>query len=128
MEPIRVPRPPKEAFDQHRGISDLIHSQVVHFRHVESTLSDEQRRSLPQGRIRTEHEAAQYIGAMTRLLLGQPASAAQPQPSPVVMQPARRRPARVLDLAAGETSPSTLAKSAKKAAPRSRKTKNGRNR
>jgi len=36
MEPIRVPRPPAEAFNKKRRVSDLIRAQVNHFKHVEA--------------------------------------------------------------------------------------------
>jgi len=122
MQPIRVPRPPKEAFNKDRPVSDLIRSQVEHFRHVENKLSPEQRNALPQGYIRTEHEAAQYVSAMTQLLLSQPAPAVQPQRGPIVMSSrARPLPGRVASLVAApeEHLPATP----KKTAPRSRKTK-----
>lgn len=125
MEPIRVPHPSKEAFNKQRPVSDLIRKQVEHFRHVEAKLSDIQRRTLPQGHIRTEHEAAQYISAMTQLLLSKPAPAAQPQP---IVMPARpAQPGRGVDIAAAGESQPAAAKAPKKRAPRQRKTRNGRN-
>jgi hypothetical protein len=124
MEPIRVPRPPKEAFNQHRPVSDLIAKQVEHFRHVEAKLSDAQRASLPQGHIRTEHEAAQYIRAVTQLLLSKPTPAAQPQVAPVVMPVRAAEPGRGIAIAAAEEKQAS-AGARKKAAHRPRKTKKG---
>lgn len=72
MEPIRVPRPPAEAFNKNRRVSDLIRAQVNHFKHVEHKLPQEQRRAIPQHAITTENEAAKYIAAMTEMLRGQP--------------------------------------------------------
>jgi len=122
MEPIRVPRPPKEAFNKHRPVSDLIRNQVEHFRHVENKLSPEQRNALPQGHIRTEHEAAQYISAMTQLLLSQPAPAAPPLPAPIVMpRRARTLPGRVADIAADAPEERQPTTSKKRARPRKTK-------
>ena len=129
MEPIHVPRPPREAFNKNRHVSDLIRSQVEHFRHVEAKLSDAQRRVLPQGHIRTEHEAAQYISAMTQLLLSKPAPEVQPLPVPIVM-PTRSapRPARGLAIAAAEELQPAPLRPSKKTTPRPRKRKKGKKR
>lgn len=125
MEPIHVLRPPKEAFNKNRPVSDLIRKQVEHFRHVEAKFSDAQRALLPQGHIRTEHEAAQYIAAMTQLLLSRPTPAAQPQP-PIVMPARPAQPARGLAIAAAEEQPPLAApKTTKKRSPRQRKTTKG---
>jgi len=74
MESIHVPRPPAEAFNKNRPVSDLIRAQVNHFKHVERKLSAEQRRAIPQKGVTTENEAAQYIAAMTAALRGQAAA------------------------------------------------------
>lgn len=124
MEPIRVPRPPKEAFNKQRRVSDLIAKQVEHFRHVEAKLSDAQRASLPQGHIRTEHEAAQYISAVTQLLLAKPTPAAQPQAAPVVMPVRAAEPGRGIAIAAAEEK-RTSPRAHKKAAHRPRNAKKG---
>lgn len=101
MNPIQVPRPPKEAFNKDRPVSDLIRSQVEHFRHVESKLTQAQRSILPQDYIRTEHEAAQYISAMTTLLLSQSAPSSPMRPTPAVMpRRAPQAPANVIEVAA----------------------------
>lgn len=101
MEPIHVPRPPKEAFNRNRPVSDLIRHQVEHFRHLEHRLSPELRQTLPQQRVLTEADAARYIAAMTRLLKSQAPTAATPRPAPAVMPaPAPAAPAQGLDLAA----------------------------
>lgn len=101
---IRVPRPPKESFNKHRPISDLIRKQVEHFRHVESKLTAAQRAGLPQGHVRTEQEAAQYIAAMTGILLATPAPATQSPDRPPVMPARSTQPARGLALAAAAES------------------------
>ena len=116
---IRVPPTPKESFNKHRPVSDLIRKQVEHFRHVDSKLSDSQRQTLPQGHIRTEQEAAQYIAAMTQLLLSKPASTVQPIRSPIVMPARPPAPARGLEIAAAAEKPISE-RPKKKSSPRSR--------
>jgi len=37
MKTIHVPGPPKEAFNKHRQMSDLIKAQIKHFRHLEES-------------------------------------------------------------------------------------------
>jgi hypothetical protein len=68
MEPIHVPPPPKEAFNKHRRISDLIKAQIGHLKHLEEKVPQEIRDTLPQHQIVTEDDAARYIGAMTSVL------------------------------------------------------------
>ncbi|MGA2887535.1 MAG: hypothetical protein ABSE51_05735 [Terracidiphilus sp.] len=124
METIRVPRPPAEAFNKNRRVSDLIRAQVNHLKHIEQKLSAEQRSEIPQHGITTEGEAAQYIGAMTAFLRGQPAadSSRGSQEVPGIRLVASRRPARAkpeegIDIAAGaETEAATNAHG--KAAPK----------
>jgi len=96
MEPIHVPRPPAEAFNKNRRVSDLIRAQVNHFKHLEQKLSPEQRRNIPQDGVTTEGEAAGYIGAMTAALIARPvtSAAAGPQaiPGPRLVASRRRIP------------------------------------
>jgi hypothetical protein len=99
MEPILVPRPPKEAFNKNRRVSDLIRAQVNHLKHVEFKLPAHQRHAIPQHPITTEDEAARYIASMTRMLrtsggpVAAPAATSVKQPTPI-------RSAQGLDLAA----------------------------
>ncbi len=94
MEPIQVPGPPPEAFNKNRPVSDLIRAQVNHFKHLEYKLSDEQRQGIPQHGITTESDAAQYIAAMTGLMLSQPAAAqAVPQTTTGIRLVSARRAA-----------------------------------
>lgn len=74
MEPIHVPGPPKQAFNKNRPISDLIRAQVNHLKHVEASLSADQRSKIPQHAITTEDDAAQYIASMTNLFQAKPAA------------------------------------------------------
>jgi ribosomal protein L35 len=71
MDVIQVPATPKEAFNKHRRISDLIKAQVAHLKHLEEKLPSTQRAALPSHAIVTENDAAQYIAAMTSLIKGE---------------------------------------------------------
>ncbi|HEY0564598.1 MAG TPA: hypothetical protein VGC88_03385 [Terriglobales bacterium] len=68
MEPIRVPRPPKTAFNKNRPVSDLLKAQIAHFQHLEAKLAEEHRSPLAAHELTTESTAAQYIAHMTRVL------------------------------------------------------------
>jgi hypothetical protein len=87
MEPILVPGPPKEAFRKLRPISDLIRSQVNHFKHLEAKLPAEVRTNLPQHVIVTEDDAARYIVAMTGFLRSRIAEAPAPSVAPTPVRP-----------------------------------------
>ncbi len=87
MEPILVPGPPKEAFRKLRPVSDLIRSQVNHFKHLEAKLPAEVRTTLPQHVIVTEDDAARYIVAMTRFLRSRIAEAPAPSVAPTPIRP-----------------------------------------
>lgn len=102
MEPIRVPRPPKAAFNKQRPMSDLIKAQIKHFKHLEHKLPPEHRAALPQHHIITEEDAARYIAPMTSLLHSGsfPAAAVTPFARPAARISAPRRRARGLSIAA----------------------------
>ena len=96
MQTIQVPRPPAEAFNKNRRVSDLIRAQVNHFKHLEQKLSPDQRRGIPQDGVTTEGEAARYIAAMTGVLMAGAGAAmkAGPQavPGPRLVASQRRTP------------------------------------
>ena len=98
MKEIVVPAPPKEAFNKHRRMSDLIKKQVEHFKHLEHKLAPEHRAVLPQHAITTEGEAAQYIAAITRLIKSK---AEAPAPKLVRLRKVAQ-PAQGIALAASE--------------------------
>jgi hypothetical protein len=119
MEPILVPGTPKEAFNKHRRISDLVRKQVEHFKHIEERLSDEVRASLPQHEVVTENEAARYISAMTTYLLSRPRPKQAAKKTVAIKPPAPVRPAQPLALAAaaapnGKKAPTKRKSAAKK--------------
>ena len=128
MEPIRVPAPPKSAFNKHRRVSDLIRKQVNHFKHLEDKLPEHLRSRIPQHHVVTEDDAARYIAPMTRLLLSQPVAAQQPSPAvPITAKKGPKAAPRTLSLAAAaEPSakyPSPSSKARKKATGSKRKGK-----
>ena len=114
MEPILVPGPPKEAFNKHRHVSDLVRKQVEHFKHVEQKLPEEVRATLPQHQIDTEDEAARYISAMTSYLLSRPRPKQAAKKTVAIKPPAPIRPGRPLTLAAAAAAPARKKSPAKK--------------
>ena len=81
MVTIRVPAPPRQSFHKERPISDLLASQIKHFKHLETKLD----LTMPTSRhrIATENDAAQYIAEMTHALLNRtPQTSAAPGPTP----------------------------------------------
>jgi hypothetical protein len=133
MEPIHVPRPPAEAFNKSRPVSDLIRAQVNHFKHVEQRLSAEQRGAIPQRGVTTEAEAAQYIAAMTAALLGKaaatPSTSATAVPGIRLVAPVvstRPEPAEGFAIAASADSGEASDAPAKAASPAAPKKKTSR--
>ena len=118
MEPILVPGPPKEAFNKHRPISDLVRKQVDHFRHIEERLPPDLRATLPQHQIVTENEAARYISAMTSYLLSRPRPKPAAKKIVAIKPPAPIRPGRPLTLAAAAAPARKKSAAKKKSAPK----------
>src|SRR5882757_10312306 len=114
MEPVLVPGTPKEAFNKHRLISDLVKKQVEHFKHVEEKLPSDVRASLPQHDIGTEIEAARYISAITSYLLSRPRPKPAAKKTVAIKPPAPIRPGRPLTLAAAAATPARKKSAAKK--------------
>lgn len=69
MEPVRFTAAPKSAFNWDRPPSDLLQSQLKHFRHLEKKLGLAVDSELGR-RLGTENGAARYIAAVTRALRG----------------------------------------------------------
>jgi hypothetical protein len=79
---IRVPKPPASAFNKDRPAGCLIRAQLQHFLHAESArLPKEKRDGRRSEDIRTEAEAADYIGKITKLLHPQLRRKPRPQTS-----------------------------------------------
>jgi hypothetical protein len=134
MEPIHVPRPPSQAFNKNRRVSDLIRAQTNHLKHVEEKLSPSLRQQIPQHAIVTEADAASYIAAMTRMFQTQAGSTAAPfAQQPVAGQPIPIRPMNGLQLAAsaegtGAPSSSTAADKTSSKPKKSSPSSKGKNR
>jgi len=118
MEPILVPGTPKEAFNKHRLISDLVKKQVEHFKHVEEKLPSDVRASLPQHDIVTENEAARYITAITSYLLSRPRPKQAAKKTVAIKPPMPSRPGRPLTLAAAAAPARKKSTAKKKSAPK----------
>jgi hypothetical protein len=122
MDPIRVPAPPKQSFQKDRPISDLLASQIQHFKHLETKLD----LTMPTARhrIATESDAAQYIAEMTNALLNRtsqrstapgpiPVPASAPKPK-LVRKRTRTQPAQGIPIAAAAAPTPISAKSPSK--------------
>ena len=128
MTAIQVPGAPKESFNKHRPISDLLLSQVKHFQHVEAKLDPSLRTNFSPRDVLTENTAAQYIAQMTNILRGlPPLKVARAGPIPVpppakVAKPIRGSKGIPLAAAADPTVDSKPDSAAlKQAAPNKRK-------
>ena len=138
MDPIRVPRPPRKAFNKNRPISDLIKAQVKHFQHLESKLHSDLQSPMEPHELTTESAAANYIAYMTNVLCGSETekSSSKSSRSRSVSRPARKassgiaiaavkdkersaRPARAKKSSAANKSPA--AKKSSKAKSRGKK-------
>jgi hypothetical protein len=65
---IKVPKVPASAFDKNRKPSDLIRRQIEHLQHVAARHPDGKALAADARRVRTEGQAAAFIGRVTRLL------------------------------------------------------------
>jgi hypothetical protein len=84
---IRVAKTPKSAYNPHRNASSLLLTQVAQIEKARQLHPHGHRVTMVPGEVRTEGEAAAFIGQVTRLL--HPAGAA-PEP-PREKRPARKR-------------------------------------
>jgi hypothetical protein len=103
MEPILIHSVPREAFNKHRPISDLVRKQIEHLKHVEEKLHQDVRAKLPQHEIVTENDAAGYIHAMTAHMLSRPRPKQVAKKIVAIKPPAPPRPSPPLALAAAAT-------------------------
>jgi hypothetical protein len=65
---VKVPKPPKSAYDHGRFISSLIEHQIKHFHEVEKSLLKPGQELTDISKIRTELQASEYLKRMTELL------------------------------------------------------------
>ena len=68
MAVIKVPRPPKSAYDPNRPISSLLKMQVDHLCAAEQRLPSRYRSEIYANAIKTEGEAAEYIRLVTEAI------------------------------------------------------------
>jgi|GEM_PF-1092327 hypothetical protein len=92
---VRVPKPPKSAYDPNRPMSSLLRSQVDHLQEAEAKLPLQYCSRLYAKAIRTEAEAARYIREVTEGIHRAHEDAARSRK--VGKAPARRR---VIEIAA----------------------------
>jgi len=88
MTLIHVPRPPKSAFNPGRPVSALLKSQIEYLRAAESRLPLRYRSEIYVNAIKTEGEAANYIGTVTEAIRDAHEDAAARRARPV---PKRKR-------------------------------------
>ncbi len=82
MTVIKVPRPPKSAYDPTRPISALLKMQVEHLYEAEARLPSRYWTEIYPNAIKTEGEAAEYIRAVTEAIHNAHADAAQRRAKP----------------------------------------------
>ena len=68
MAVILIPRPSKKSYDPERDVNALLLSQVEHLQHAERRLPLRYRSEIYTHAIRTEGEAARYIGEVTEAI------------------------------------------------------------
>ena len=81
---IRIPKPPRDAFNQHRPVSELVWTQVEHLAAVVKKDIDDQRRA-----ISTEAQASAFIKKMTAILHPQ---GARKKPTPASTGAKKKKP------------------------------------
>ena len=94
MAIIHVPRPPKRAMDPQRAASSLLKTQVEHLQQAELRLPLKYQTGIYVNAIKTEAEAADYIGAVTKAIHDAHMEAARNRAK------VARRHGRILDIAA----------------------------
>ncbi len=68
MTVIKVPRPPESAFNKERRVSSLLRTQLEHLQEAEFRLPARDQTNIYINAIKTEGEAAEYIGQVTAKL------------------------------------------------------------
>lgn len=111
MPVIHVPRPPKKAMNPQRPVSALLKTQIEHLQQAELRLPLRHQTSIYVNAIKTESEAAEYIGAVTNAIHQAHAEAAtkrgrvarKPKPALEIAAAAERKPLRKKKNAAKKT-------------------------
>jgi len=68
MATIKVPKPPNSAFNKERRVSSLLRAHLEHLQRAEFRLPAELQTNIYINAIKTEGEAAEYIGQVTARL------------------------------------------------------------
>jgi hypothetical protein len=68
MAVIKVPKPPRSAFNKNRPVSALLKNQMLHLHEVEKKFPPAHHSGIYINAIRTEGEAAEYIRRVTARL------------------------------------------------------------
>jgi len=68
MTVIKVPKPPKSAFNPNRPISALLRNQILHLQEAELRFPARHQTNIYINKIKTEGEAAKYIQQVTAIL------------------------------------------------------------
>jgi hypothetical protein len=68
MAVIKVPQPPKSAFNKNRPVSALLKNQILHLHEVEKRFPPAHHSNIYINAIKTEGEAAAYIQKVTARL------------------------------------------------------------
>jgi hypothetical protein len=66
---IKIPRAPKSAFKKDNEVSTLLQSQINHVAEAEQQMPANKRTGVDVRSIATEHDAAEYVGTVTKRLL-----------------------------------------------------------
>ena len=83
MTVIKVPRPPKSAFDPNRAVNALLKNQMEHLFEAEKKLPSKYRSEIYVNAIKTEGEAAEYIRTVTEAIHAAHGDAAARRARPV---------------------------------------------
>jgi hypothetical protein len=103
MTVIKVPKPPRNAYDPNRPVSALLKMQVEHLEEAERRLPTRYRSEVYINAIRTEGEAANYIRKVTEAIHDAHREAEQARRKPkrskrngptVADKPAKRKPGK----------------------------------
>ena len=68
MAIVKIPAPPKSAMNQHRPVSGLLKSQILHLQEAEFRLPAEYQTNIYIHAIRTEGDAGEYIRQVTEAI------------------------------------------------------------
>lgn len=63
-----VPKTPSSAGNKHRPVSDLLKSQVQHFREIEKAWPKDKQTGIDVAKLKTESDASSYIRKITAIL------------------------------------------------------------